>query len=1077
MQHFENRPKQLFPKVTNKNEPLTIRKDSKYKTAKSSMSKNPLDHETYHAINKIKKRFSNHLEENTLKSPELLKKSEINPKKLIKNKTFFENSSNETEKRKTFYGVISDFYLSRKFINLLKNLTSTRTPKYLSQYHFDLMNDRSFYFEEYLKTKAEQIADIAQNLKEINFKTQFILYWKKKLLRLSQLVGVFDINQSFTMIWNAIVGIALLYFFIYIPLFTCFNDSEVQESQLFNNFKLLFLSILLMDVLKRLNTSFYKKGSLIDVRREIVRNYMRGAVWLDIISLGPILYQEIASLWVFNEYYNFSTSYFRFMTFLIYFKLGQFNYIVKKFEEMIFINDIFHNTLALLKLIFRILLLSHIFACFWYLVGNSNIYETSWLTNYDLSGKEPWIKYLSAYYYVCVTMNTVGFGDITPQNHIEILFSIGFIYVACGVFAYSLNCIGIIVNDLTKRSNQLSKELNVINEFMNQKKIGFDLRMRVRNYLEYILKEEDIEKVEEQAKIIKKLSDSIKEELLIEANGAVIRDIKLFSLNFSEDTLRKTVLIMKEMRFTPGDIIFSKNDYQNKDLFLIRKGMIQLYIENQSFQCNSDTTVVKTLKEGDLFGEKSFFTDKQRTVSAKSIDFTTVYIINQEEFISILRRNTKDFEKFCEIKDKINVYHDASSLFVKCASCKKNSHLIDACPILHYIAAQEIIIQRYNYTPQQERTKHLRNSLRSKCQSLAKLNEIEKKALLYQRELRTENKSDDEDDESDVSNSKTVSYLSTYSISTENDKNENEFQENKIVEENEEDEEKKNEENDRFSNQDEESSKLFREAYIEKPKIIRQRDKKTAFLMFKKKPSFSRICAERRKNHETFNIGSLENLDIKLNDELSSKTSIHSCDASISVTAFLARIMEQLKLIIQKTNDPLQTSNENDNKSKSITPNGINFSERSFDIDAVKCYEGYFEDGNIHEILKKIENISKTCQKKIKRSKSIYNQLNASNCMHREKKKKKLHEAGKYKMTENIKGNIMRRNFFKNSRYLEKLIMEEEFNTEKIKAFYKKKYEEEKKMNLCQRFLKKLRKYFETSKRKKIKRLTYRIKV
>lgn len=168
-------------------------------------------------------------------------------------------------------------------------------------------------------------------------------------------------------------------------------------------------------------------------------------------------------------------------------------------------------------------------------------------------------------------MNTVGYGDITPQNPLEIIFSIIFMFVACGLFGYVLNSIGNILHEISKRNNEFLKEKNMINQFMKEKKINYDLQMRVRKYLEFIWNEENVEVVEKQKEIILKLSDPLKEELLLEANGSIIKETKLLSLNFSEETLRKTMNIMNEVRFTPGDLIYQQNEGKDKSLFIIRK--------------------------------------------------------------------------------------------------------------------------------------------------------------------------------------------------------------------------------------------------------------------------------------------------------------------------------------------------------------------------------------------------------------------------------------------------------------------------------------------------------------------------
>lgn len=64
-----------------------------------------------------------------------------------------------------------------------------------------------------------------------------------------------------------------------------------------------------------------------------------------------------------------------------------------------------------------------------------------WLTNY-----------INAIYYSVITMLTIGYGDITPVTNVEKIYIILFAFIACGIFAYSINSIGIIVQDFSKNN-------------------------------------------------------------------------------------------------------------------------------------------------------------------------------------------------------------------------------------------------------------------------------------------------------------------------------------------------------------------------------------------------------------------------------------------------------------------------------------------------------------------------------------------------------------------------------------------------------------------------------------------------
>lgn len=82
---------------------------------------------------------------------------------------------------------------------------------------------------------------------------------------------------------------------------------------------------------------------------------------------------------------------------------------------------------------------------------------------------EKWdIKYLNSLYYVIVTMCTVGYGDISPRNYKEIMLAIITILVTCGVFAYMLNSIGVIFEELGQKRKLINIKSYVINKYMKE---------------------------------------------------------------------------------------------------------------------------------------------------------------------------------------------------------------------------------------------------------------------------------------------------------------------------------------------------------------------------------------------------------------------------------------------------------------------------------------------------------------------------------------------------------------------------------------------------------------------------------
>ena len=98
------------------------------------------------------------------------------------------------------------------------------------------------------------------------------------------------------------------------------------------------------------------------------------------------------------------------------------------------------------------------------------------MEHFELREKDWYIKYLNAFYFSTVTMATVGYGDITPQTHFEKLQCIFTMFICCGVFAYTLNSIGIIVQELNKAEQRNKEKLFKINNYMFKNSISVPLQ-------------------------------------------------------------------------------------------------------------------------------------------------------------------------------------------------------------------------------------------------------------------------------------------------------------------------------------------------------------------------------------------------------------------------------------------------------------------------------------------------------------------------------------------------------------------------------------------------------------------------
>jgi voltage-gated potassium channel len=269
------------------------------------------------------------------------------------------------------------------------------------------------------------------------------------------------------------------------------------------------------------------------------------------------------------------------------------------------------NWLRLGYFAYGLVVIVHITACGWV-----------WIRDVQ-HGIDPKSAYIPAVYWSVSTLATVGYGDITPQTHDEMVYAIAVMMVGFVMYGYLIGNIAGLLNNFDPLKQEHVASLDRLQSFIRYRHVPTSLQHRIIDYYAYMW-EQGVGL--DEATLLSKLPLGLRTEVSLFLKRGVIEQVPIFR-NANDNLKRELANALHPSVVTPGEVVFKIGDHA-RHMYFISKGTLEVIDANEN--------IVGDLHDGEFFGEMALLAKRRRMGTVRAKDYCELYLLDGSVFDHVI---------------------------------------------------------------------------------------------------------------------------------------------------------------------------------------------------------------------------------------------------------------------------------------------------------------------------------------------------------------------------------------------------------------------------------------------------------